>query len=166
VERMTAALPISVSAASPTSADAKDVSRRYFEDIVGRYHRRPASRQEVLDAQAGYPSDDLVAPLGVLLLARQGVTVLGCAGMRIRPGNIGEVTRVFVEPAARGKGVGRLLMDALERESRKLGLDALRLDTRTDLVEARSMYASLGYVEGEAHNTDPYANHWFRKQLL
>ena len=83
----------------------------------------------------------------------------------MRSGDIGEVTRVFVEPAARGKGVGRLLMNALERESRELGLDALRLDTRTDLVEARSLYASLGYIEGEPHNTDPYANHWFRKEL-
>jgi len=75
------------------------------------------------------------------------------------------VTRVFVEPAARGQGVGRLLMQELERQCRELGLDELRLDTRTDLVEARSLYASRGFVEGEAHNTDPYANHWFRKEL-
>jgi GNAT superfamily N-acetyltransferase len=162
---MTAALPISISAVSPTSNDAKDASFRYYDDIVGRYHGRPASRPEILDAQAGYPSDDLVVPLGIFLLARQGGTVLGCAGMRVRPGNIGEVTRVFVEPAARGKGVGRLLMETLERECRELGLDALRLDTRTDLVEARGLYASLGYIEGTAHNTDPYANHWFRKEL-
>ncbi|MBG6215319.1 GNAT superfamily N-acetyltransferase [Cryobacterium sp. CAN_C3] len=162
---MTPTMPILVSATSPTSAEAKDVSRRYYEELVGRYHGRPASRQETMDAQAGYPSDDLVAPLGILLLARQGATVLGCAGMRVRPGDIGEVTRVFVEPAARGKGLGRLLMKELERESRELGLHALRLDTRTDLVEARSLYASLGYIEGEAHNTDPYANHWFRKDL-
>ncbi|MBC7760258.1 MAG: GNAT family N-acetyltransferase [Candidatus Saccharibacteria bacterium] len=162
---MTPTTPIVVSATSPTSEEAKNVSLRYYEDIVGRDHGRPASRQETLDAQAGYPSDDLVAPLGILLLARQGATVLGCAGMRVRPGDIGEVTRVFVEPAARGKGVGRLLMKELERKSRELGLHALRLDTRTDLVEARSLYASLGYIEGEAHNTDPYANHWFRKEL-
>ena len=165
MERMTPTMPIVVSVTSPTSAEAEDVSFRYYEDIVGRYHGRPASRQETLDARAGYPSDDLVAPLGIFLLARQGATVLGCAGMRVRPGDIGEVTRVFVEPAARGKGVGRPLMNALERESHELGLDALRLDTRTDLVEARSLYASLGYIEGEPHNTDPYANHWFRKEL-
>ncbi|TFD03134.1 GNAT family N-acetyltransferase [Cryobacterium sandaracinum] len=162
---MTPTMPIVVSATSPTSAEAKDVSLRYYEDIVGRYHGRPASRQETLDAQAGYPSNDLVAPLGLLLLARQGASVLCCAGMRVRPGDIGEVTRVFVEPAARGKGVGRLLMKELERKSRELGLDALRLDTRTDLAEERSLYASLGYIEGAPHTTDPYANHWFRKEL-
>lgn len=83
----------------------------------------------------------------------------------VRPGDIGEVTRVFVKPAARGRGGGRLLMKEMEHKSRELGLHALRLDTRTDLVEARSLNESLGYIEGEAHNTDPYANHWFRKEL-
>ena len=161
MERMAPTMPIVVPATSPTSADAKDVSHRYYEDIVSRYHGRPASRQETLDAQAGYPSNDLVATLGILLLARHGATVLGCAGMRVRPGDIREVTRVFVEPAERGKGVGRLLMKELERKSRELELDALRLDTRTDLVEARSLYASLGYIEGEPQDTDTYANHWF-----
>ena len=162
---MLRALPILISATTPTSAEAEGVSLRYYEDIVSRYHGRPASRQEVLAAQAGYPSDDLIAPTGLLLLARQGSAVLGCAGMRVRPGAIGEVTRVFVEPRARGNGVGRLLMETLERDSRALGLAALRLDTRTDLLEARSLYTSLGFIEGEAHNEDPYANHWFRKEL-
>ena len=94
--------PIVISAASPASADARDVSTRYYEDLVARYHQRPATRAEVLEAEAGYPSGDLVAPAGILLLASQGLSVLGCAGMRVRPGAIGEVTRVFVESAARG----------------------------------------------------------------
>jgi len=159
------ALPILISAASPTSTEAKNVSTRYYEDLVGRYYRRSASREEVLDAEAGYPNGDLIAPTGILLLARQGLTVLGCAGMRVRPGAIGEVTRVFVESAARGKGLGRQLMEELERSAREMGIRTLRLDTRTDLIEARGLYASLGFVEGDAHNADLYANHWFRKDL-
>ncbi|TFD23970.1 GNAT family N-acetyltransferase [Cryobacterium lyxosi] len=162
---MLPALPIRISAALPTSTEAKNVSTRYYEDLVGRYHRRPATREEVLDAEAGYPNGDLIAPTGILLLARQGVSVLGCAGMRVRPNAIGEVTRVFVESAARGNGLGRLLMEELERNSREMGIRTLRLDTRTDLVEARGLYASLGFIEGDAHNADPYANHWFRKDL-
>ncbi|MBG6212215.1 MAG: GNAT family N-acetyltransferase [Cryobacterium sp.] len=142
------------------------MSLRYYEDIVGRYYGRPATRPEVLDAQAGYPSDDLAPPTGLFLLAEQGSTVLGCAGMRIRPGNIGEVTRVFVVPMKRGHGVGRLLMEDMERRARGVRLTTLRLDTRSDLLEARGLYASLGFIEGEAHNADPYANHWFRKELV
>ncbi|MDJ0336645.1 GNAT family N-acetyltransferase [Cryobacterium sp. PH31-O1] len=149
----------------PTAADALEVSLRYYEDIVGRYYGRPATRQEVLDAQAAYSSDDLALPTGLLLLACQGSTVLGCAGMRIRPGSIGEVTRVYVAPVKRGHGVGKLLMEDLERRAIGMGLMTLRLDTRSDLVEARGLYTSLGFIEGEAHNADPYANHWFRKEL-
>jgi hypothetical protein len=39
------------------------------------------------------------------------------------------------------------------------------LDTRSDLVEARALYARLGYQETEPHNYDPYAEHWFAKNL-
>jgi hypothetical protein len=39
------------------------------------------------------------------------------------------------------------------------------LDTRNDLVEARALYARLGYEETGRHNEDPYAEHWFRKNL-
>ncbi|WP_420877320.1 hypothetical protein [Streptomyces neyagawaensis] len=39
------------------------------------------------------------------------------------------------------------------------------LDTRADLVEARALYARLGYEESEPHNDDPYADHWFTKRL-
>ncbi len=164
--RMFPALPIVISAVSPISAEAQDVSTRYYADLVGRYHRCPATREEVLGAEAGYPNGDLVAPTGIPLLAWQGVSVLGCAGMRVRPDAIGEVTRVFVESAARGRGLGRLLMAELERNSLEMGIRTLRLDTRTDLIEARGLYVSPGFVEGEAHNADPYANHWFRKELV
>ncbi|WP_051973203.1 GNAT family N-acetyltransferase [Cryobacterium sp. MLB-32] len=162
---MVPVLPIVISATAPTSAEAQEVSTRYYEDLVGRYHQRPATREEVLDAEASYPHEDLAPPTGILLLARQGLSVLGCAGMRVRPDAIGEVTRVFVESAARGRGLGRLLMEELERKSLEMGIRTLRLDTRTDLIEARGLYLSLGFVEGEAHNADPYANHWFRKEL-
>jgi hypothetical protein len=39
------------------------------------------------------------------------------------------------------------------------------LDTRSDLVEARALYARLGYAETEPHNDAPYAEHWFGKSL-
>jgi hypothetical protein len=39
------------------------------------------------------------------------------------------------------------------------------LDTRHDLVEARALYARLGYAETEPHNDDRYAEHWFAKNL-
>lgn len=53
----------------------------------------------------------------------------------------------------------------LEKLARAEGLRTLRLDTRTDLVEARGLYAALGYLEVPAFNNGQYAEHWFAKDL-
>lgn len=175
---------VTIAVESPLSPDARAVSLRYFDDLVSRYHGRPATAAEVTDVDESYPSELLQAPTGLLLLARRADEVLGCAGMRfvteavehdaVEQGapdaaapavRVGEVTRVFVDSAARGLGVARQLMEALEAQARALGLAALRLDTRSDLVEARKLYAAVGFVEGAPHNDDPYAQHWFRKAL-
>ncbi|MET1019446.1 MAG: GNAT family N-acetyltransferase [Microterricola sp.] len=179
---MPVVIPVTISIESPFSADARAVTMRYFDDLVSRYHGRPATAEELADVDAGYPSELLREPNGFLLLARRGDAVLGCAGMRFvsesesepatdaaatasGPKRVGEVTRVFVDGAARGLGVARLLMAELEAQARALGLAALRLDTRSDLVEARRLYAAVGFTEVAAHNDDPYAEHWFRKEL-
>jgi GNAT superfamily N-acetyltransferase len=65
----------------------------------------------------------------------------------------------------RGRGGAALLVGAAEEAPRDLGAAELILDTRSDLVEARSLYARLGYTETGPHNDDKYAEHWFRKDL-
>jgi len=41
----------------------------------------------------------------------------------------------------------------------------MRLDVRSDLIEARAMYARLGYREVPRFNDHPYVGHWFEKRL-
>ncbi|MFE0515827.1 GNAT family N-acetyltransferase, partial [Streptomyces sp. NPDC058964] len=74
-------------------------------------------------------------------------------------------TRVVVYEALRGKGAAALLVGAAEDAARDLGATRIVLDTRSDLVEARALYARLGYRETEPHNDDKYAEHWFSKRL-
>lgn len=57
-------------------------------------------------------------------------------------------------------------MKALEATARDRGLNMLRLDTRADLVEARRLYARLGYQEVAPFNDGLYAEHWFEKTLV
>jgi hypothetical protein len=45
------------------------------------------------------------------------------------------------------------------------GSSAVRLDTNRALTEAIAMYRSSGYREVSPFNDEPYANHWFEKQL-
>ena len=147
----------------PASAAARQVLRAYFAEVASRYYGRPATDEEVAAAMREEPSDDLTPPGGLLLVAVQDRAVLGCAGLRLLPGGIGEVTRVFVMPAARRRGLGSRLLDELETHARDHQVTTLRLDTRRDLVEARQLYARHGYTEVRPFSHGPYSDHWFVK---
>lgn len=72
---------------------------------------------------------------------------------------------MWVAPEARGLGVGRRLLEELERLARDRGAAAVRLETNRALTEAIALYRRTGYVEVEAFNEEPYAHHWFEKRL-
>jgi ribosomal protein S18 acetylase RimI-like enzyme len=148
----------------PGTAAADGIVRSYMAEVVSRYHGRPAIDGEGEAALADEPYDDLQGETGILLLARDGDAVVGCAGARF-VGEVAELTKVYTAPSWRGRGVGRRLVTAVEDAVRARGLRAIRLDTRSDLVEACAMYESLGYRSVEAFNNGPYADRWYRKDL-
>lgn len=154
-----------ITAANPVSSDAVAVLRRYFADIAGRYYRRPATDADVDAAMAEEPSGNLVPPEGLFLIGHLDGLARGCVGIRVLSPETTELTRMFVEPGARGHGGGDALLSAAEDAARALGARTMRLDTRTDLVEARRLYAKHGYVEIPAYSDGLYAQHWFEKHL-
>jgi ribosomal protein S18 acetylase RimI-like enzyme len=156
---------LAITATSPAAGEARRILRAYFDDVASRFYGRPATDEEIATAMREDPSDDLTPPRGLLLVAREKGNVLGCAGLRLLPGNVAEVTRVFVVPAARGQGIGSRLLDGLEEHARQHRVSALRLDTRRDLTEARRLYARHGYREVAPFSSGPYADHWFEKTL-
>jgi len=169
--------PVRIRAVDPNCPAARLALRLYLADIASRYYGRQATGAEIDAALADDPSDDLVPPDGVLLVAFAGhavdadaevdpSSVVGCAGLRILTGGTGEVCRVFVTAPARGGGLGARLVRELERLACERGLGVLRLDTRADLVEARRLYARLGYREVLPFNSEPYAEHWLAKTLV
>jgi GNAT superfamily N-acetyltransferase len=149
----------------PTSDAGRSAVRAYVADVASRYFGRPATEEEADAALSEDPSDDLAPPSGLLVVARERNTIVGCAGLRLVSERIGEVKRLFVAHHVRGRGLGRRLMGELERHAREHGLTQLRLDTRSDLVEARALYAALGYEEVPAFNSGAYAEHWLAKDL-
>ncbi len=153
-----------VARADPTSAPARAALRAYYDDIVTRWYGRPATTAEVDELVQGSGDDRLAPPHGLLLLARHGGEVVGGGGLRLL-GDVGEVTRLHVTPAARGSGIGTRLLTGLEEEARARGLRTLRLETRDDLVEARHLYARHGYAPTERFTDDPYAHHCLAKRL-
>jgi GNAT superfamily N-acetyltransferase len=149
----------------PRAAEAMSLLTRFFADIVSRYWGRPATSEEVARAMSDEPSDDLQGETGYLVLARSPAGVLGCAGVRVVAPGVGEVTRVFLDPAARGSGAARALLGELETIAADRGLHRLRLTVREDLVEARRLYERAGYVPVEPFSTSPYADHFLGKTV-
>ncbi|MEU3658726.1 GNAT family N-acetyltransferase [Streptomyces sp. NPDC032940] len=143
--------------------------RAYYTEVSDRWYllhegRRtdPDELEREIAARSGA---DLAPPRGRLLVARYAGEPAGTAGVRLLDGATAELTRVFLREGMRGRGGAALLVGAAEEAARELGAARIVLDTRGDLVEARSLYARLGYTETAAHNDDPYAEHWFTKPL-
>jgi ribosomal protein S18 acetylase RimI-like enzyme len=84
-------------------------------------------------------------PRGGLWLARAGDVGVGCVALRPRDAGIAEVKRMYVDPTARGNGVGRALLEALIAGARARGYETLRLGTLEDMTAAQGLYRSLGF---------------------
>jgi GNAT superfamily N-acetyltransferase len=74
-------------------------------------------------------------------------TPIGCGAVRIIEPGVAEFKRMYVAPAARGQGVGRRIVEALEQESRRLGAHRIVLETGPRQPEAIALYSRAGFTE-------------------
>ena len=86
------------------------------------------------------------APGGILLLAREGPCVAGCVAVRCVDPETCEMRRLYVRPAFRGAGIGRSLAVTAVTRAEGLGYRRMCLETLPTMMEARSLYASLGFT--------------------
>jgi GNAT superfamily N-acetyltransferase len=118
---------------SPT---AKRLVAELVEDMRARYDGE--------DGAGAYPvAEDFVA----FLVAWAGNTAVGCGGVTRFDGTTVEVKRMYVVPAARGRGVSRLLLAELEVAARAAGYARAVLETGHGQPEAVGLYRSAGYEE-------------------
>ena len=90
----------------------------------------------------GLPTADLDRSQPFFLVAREGETLLGAAGLEVY-GTTGLLRSIVIADKRRGKGLGRGLVDSIEKAARKKGLQELVLLTET----ARDFFAKLGYAD-------------------
>lgn len=135
--------------------------------LIGEMNAERSARMPGFTPSGGstVEPDDFELPDGVFLLATQGELDLGCAGLRRLSPGVGEIKRLFVSPAARGQGVARALMRALEDRARSLAYGTLRLDTDGGHPAAVALFHSHGFHAIADYNGNPYARYWFEKEL-
>lgn len=109
-------------------------------------------------------------PHGAFLIASCSGEVSGCIALQLRldySTSAVEMKRLWVETAARGQGLGKLLLEAAVAWCRRHGVDTLLLDTVPDAMpEAVSLYRSAGFVDTERHNSNDVPGLLFMKKEL
>jgi ribosomal protein S18 acetylase RimI-like enzyme len=101
-------------------------------------------------------------------LARDQGDVTGCIALRtleVFP-RAGEVKRLYVKPAARGRGIAGLLLDALQAFARASGYEWLYLDSKDDLDDAIRFYEKRGYRRCARYNDNPQATMFMNYRCL
>lgn len=124
-----APLGAAVSRALIAALDA-ELSALYPEPGANHFRLDPV---EVADGQ------------GAFLVVYRGGAAVGCGALRLLDPETAELKRMYVAPAARGTGLGRRLVAALEAEARALGVRRLVLETGTRQAAALALYAATGF---------------------
>ena len=160
VQKLLTASMVQIEAVDPDHAHARFCMREYFAELDHRFGSG-------FDPESSIPADadDLRPPAGTFLVATLHDEPVGCGALKFHGDGPTELKRMWVSPAVRGLGVGRRLLEQLERRTLEHGSRVIHLETNKALAEAVAMYRSYGYREVDAFNDEPYADHWFEKVL-
>jgi DNA-binding MarR family transcriptional regulator/GNAT superfamily N-acetyltransferase len=160
VERLLTAAMVTVMPVDPDHYQARYCLSAYVAELDRRF-------EAGFDPARSLPasSEELRSPAGLLLVAFLRSDPVGCGALKFHGTEPAEIKRMWVAESARGLGIGRRLLAELESHVADRGSRMVRLETNMALVEAIGMYRSAGYVEVDAFSDEPYAHHWFEKQI-
>lgn len=159
VERLLTATRVQIA-----PVDAEDPSARYCLDAYRAELDQRFDHGFDPDRSISASAPELRRPGGLLLLAFLDDEPVGCGAVKFHVDEPSEIKRMWVAPAARGLGLGRRLLRALEEEAARSN-PVVHLETNAGLHEAIRLYRSCGYVEVAPFNDEAYAQHWFEKHL-
>jgi ribosomal protein S18 acetylase RimI-like enzyme len=137
------------------TGDKLEEARTIFQEYAESLGADPCLQdfaEELATLPGGY-----ARPRGRLLLALVENQVAGCAALRPLDDKTGEMKRVYVRPAFRGLGLGRMLAESILDESRAVGYQRVRLDTLPSMARARQLYRELGFREIAPYGDNPVA---------
>lgn len=161
VERLILASQVQVEIIDPRDVDARYCLRSYVEELGRRFDTGFDPAQSISASD-----EEMTLPNGLLLVANLLGEAVGCGALKLHiDTQIAEVKRMWVAADVRGLGLGRGLLERLSAEAASRGMLILRLETNRALVEAKRLYQRAGFVEVEPFNNEPYAHHWFQKDL-
>ncbi len=135
--------------ASHTSPDACELMQALYDELTPLYGGAIAGAFDPID---------FAAPGCAFVLAYDGTDAVGCGALRRIDDVRGEIKRMYVRPRARGHGVSRLVLRALEERACSFGYECVWLETGFKQPEAVGLYDTSGYARIPcfgAHTDDP-----------
>lgn len=88
-------------------------------------------------------------------MAWSAATAAGTIALRRLDDRSGEIKRLYIRPAFRGRGLGRHLVENVIERARGMGYQALYADTLPSMTDALTLYARLGFEQVQAYAEDP-----------
>jgi DNA-binding MarR family transcriptional regulator/GNAT superfamily N-acetyltransferase len=161
VERLVTRSLVELRPVDPETPDAQRCLRAYVAEL----NRRAPERG--FDPRTGATAEphEVRPPHGAFVVAYLRGEAIGCGAVKHHPGDVSDIKRMWVAESARGLGLGRRLLEHLERLARAHGSRQARLETSDVLPEAIALYRSAGYAEVAPFNDEPFADRWFAKPL-
>ena len=160
VERLLTTSMVTLDVEDASAPDAQWCIGRYFAELQTRFD---SGFDPSLSISAS--AKELTPPDGLFVMARLRGRPVGCGALKFHADAPAELKRMWVSSDLRGLGVGRRLLTDLEAQAARAGARVIRLETNRSLTEAIQLYRESGYREVERFNDEPYAHHWFEKQL-
>ena len=117
--------------------------RTLNEAWISKHFALEAKDREVLND----PQGTIVAKGGRIFMAEQGGETVGCVALIAMNDGGFEVAKMTVAEAARGTGLGRLLMQACLDEAARAGAPRLYLESNSSLAPALGLYRAMGFVD-------------------
>ena len=154
------ATPVEIEVMDPADPHAQHCLHAYYAELDRRF-------ESGFDPGVTRPVDldEVRPPAGVFLVALLEGEPVGCGALKFHGDEPAEIKRMWVAESARGLGIGRRLLERLERLAAQAGAVAVRLDTNRTLIEAIAMYRSAGYRAVPRFSDEPFAHHWLEKRL-
>jgi DNA-binding MarR family transcriptional regulator/GNAT superfamily N-acetyltransferase len=161
VERLVATSLVELRMVDPERPDAQRCLRAYVAEL----NRRAPER--AFDPHKGATAEphEVRPPNGAFVVAYLRGEAIGCGAVKHHSAGVSDIKRMWVAESARGLGLGRRLLEHLERLAREHGSTDARMETSDVLPEAISLYRSAGYTEVPPFNEEPFADRWFTKPL-
>ena len=123
--------------------------KRMNLEWLDRYGLTESHDLEILD----HPEEKVIARDGKIFLAKDGENIIASAGIARAEGDVFELVKMYVDPAYRGRGLSKTLLELCIEEARKAKAKKLILFSNSQLKTALLLYKKYGFRNVEVTGT-------------